>query len=116
MIVRHHPNQRLAAYVEYHNLIYLSGQVPTNLNGDITQQTLEVLTKVDDLLKKAGSDRSRILTAQIWLKEISRDFEAFNAVWDAWLPEGSAPARAAIEANMARENVLVEIMLTAAKD
>ncbi|MBP8063732.1 MAG: RidA family protein [Acinetobacter sp.] len=107
-------NTRLAGCVVHSGLVYVSGQVPTTLDADAKQQTLEVLEKIDVLLEHAGSDKSRILTAQIWIKNIAEDFTAFNECWEAWLPAGVAPARAALQADLARPQVLVEVMLTAA--
>ena len=107
-------NTRLAGCVVHSGLVYVSGQVPTTLDADAKQQTLEVLEKIDVLLEHAGSDKSRILTAQIWIKNIAEDFTAFNEGWEAWLPAGVAPARAALQADLARPQVLVEVMLTAA--
>ena len=79
--------------------------------------TDEPLTEaqIDALLAAAGSDKQHILSAQIWLKNIERDFAAFNEVWVQWMPEGYSPARAAVQAEMARPEILVEIMLTAVK-
>ncbi|EKT58505.1 RidA family protein [Providencia sneebia] len=114
-IKRNNPKSRLADSVEYSGLVYLSGQVPNDLSGDITQQTKEVLNKIDELLANSNSDKKRILSAQIWMKDISRDFSAFNSVWESWMPTENSPARAAVEANMAREQVLVEIMVIAAQ-
>ncbi|MDX7988126.1 RidA family protein [Xenorhabdus sp. 12] len=115
MIKRNNPKPRLADSVEYAGLIYLSGQIPNDFSGDITQQTQEVLAKIDALLAAGNSNKTRILSAQVWLKDIKRDFEAFNEVWVSWMPTENSPARAAVEANMAREQVLVEIMVTAAQ-
>lgn len=114
-IKRNNPKPRLADSVEYGALVYLSGQVPTDLTGDITQQTQEVLDKIDSLLAASQSDKTCILSAQVWIKNMARDFAAFNAVWESWMPVENSPARAAVEANMAREQVLVEIMVIAAK-
>ena len=108
-------NKRLSAAVSFDNIVFLSGQVPTTLDGDFGTQTKEVLEKIGSLLDKAGSDKSYILSAQIWIKDIEKDFDAFNKLWEAWLPENCAPARAALEANLARPNVLVEVALIAAK-
>ncbi|WP_353172951.1 RidA family protein [Acinetobacter rudis] len=105
---------RLSGCVVHAGLAYLSGQVPSNLDADMKQQTLEVLAKIDALLEQVGSDKSRILTAQIWIKNIAEDFNVFNECWEAWLPQGYAPARAALQADLARPQVLVEVMLTAA--
>lgn len=115
MIKRNNPKPRLADSVEYAGLVYLSGQVPNDLNGDITAQTQDVLAKIDTLLAASNSDKTRILSAQVWIKNMERDFAAFNAVWESWMPTENSPARAAVEANMAREQMLVEIMVTAAQ-
>ena len=113
-IQRINPSARLAGCVVHAGLVYISGQVPTTLDADARQQTIEVLDKIDVLLAQANSDKSRILTAQIWIKHIDQDFAAFNECWEAWLPVGTAPARAALQADLARPQVLVEVMLTAA--
>ena len=109
-------SSRLSGAVSYNGLVFLSGQVPANRELDVKGQTLEVLSKIDELLMMSGSDRSRLLSAQIWLKDIDRDFAAMNDVWVDWLPEGVAPARATVEARLASEDVLVEIMVIAAKN
>lgn len=108
------PNARMSGAVVSHGLVFLSGQVPDDCSLDCTGQTREVLRKIDDLLAQAGSDKSHLLSAQIWLKNIDKDFSAMNEVWSAWLPEGCAPARATVQAPMASPDVLVEIMITAA--
>lgn len=114
-IKRNDPQPRLAASVEYGNLVFLSGQTPKSNTPDIAQQTREVLEKIDALLAEAGSDKFHLLSAQVWLKDISRDFADFNDVWVNWLPEGYSPARAAVQAEMARPEILVEVMVTAVK-
>lgn len=114
-IQRIDPNPRLSAGVVFSDLVFLSGQVPTTLDGDVALQTTEVLEKIDALLAKANSDKSRILSAQIWLKDIAKDFTVFNELWEKWLPAGCSPSRAAIQADMARPQVLVEVMVIAAK-
>lgn len=105
---------RLSGCVVHNGLVYISGQVPTSLDADIVQQTLEVFEKIDTILEQGGSHKSRILTAQIWLKHIERDFAVFNKNWEDWLPKNTAPARVALQADLARPQVLVEVMLTAA--
>lgn len=107
-------NTRLAGVVVHNGLAWLSGQVPDDRSQDCAGQTQQVLAKIDALLAQAGSDKSQLLSAQIWLKDIDGDFAAMNEVWSAWLPEGAAPARATIKADLAAPDVLVEIMLTAA--
>lgn len=114
MIKRDFTGNRLANYVVHNGVAYLSGQVPTTAEADVVLQTKEVLAKIDTLLEKAGSSKENLLSAQIWIKDMAQDFEKFNAVWEAWIGENEPPARAAVEANMARPHVLVEVMVTAA--
>lgn len=111
-IERHHSNQRMSQIVKHGNTIYLAGQVGT-AGASVAQQTQDCLDKIDALLGEAGSDNSRILQAVIWLADMA-DFEEMNAVWDAWVPEGQAPARACGEAKLARPDFTVEIIVTAA--
>ena len=113
-IQRLETTERMSAAVSFANLVFLAGQVPDDRGEDAAGQTRQVLAKIDRLLASAGSDRSRILSAQIWLKDIDADFAAMNAVWCAWLPAGCAPARATVEARLASPNVLVEILVIAA--
>ncbi|HGN1706994.1 TPA: RidA family protein [Providencia rettgeri] len=114
-IKRNNPKPRLADSVEHAGIVYLSGQVPNDLNGDIIQQTQDVLSKIDNLLAASHSDKTRILSAQVWIKNMARDFSGFNQAWEKWMPVENSPARAAVEANMARDQVLVEIMVIAAQ-
>jgi enamine deaminase RidA (YjgF/YER057c/UK114 family) len=113
-ITRHHGNQRMSQIVIHGDTIYLAGQVAADASADITVQTQQVLQKVDDLLAEAGSDNSKILSAQIWIASMGH-FAAMNAVWDAWVPEGHAPARACIEARLASPDLLVEVGVVAAR-
>jgi len=113
-ITRHHGNQRMSQIVIHGDTIYLAGQVAADAGADITVQTQQVLQKVEALLAEAGSDNSKILTAQIWIASMGH-FAAMNAVWDAWVPEGHAPARACIEARLARPELLVEVGIIAAR-
>jgi enamine deaminase RidA (YjgF/YER057c/UK114 family) len=113
-IVRTDANKILAKAVEYHNFVYLCGMTADDASQDITGQTRQVLANIDAALETHGTDKTRLLQAQIWLKDI-RDRDAMNALWSAWLPEGGAPARACVEANMADPRLLVEIMITACK-
>ncbi|WP_413043764.1 RidA family protein [Pseudomonas sp. YJ42] len=107
-------NERMSAAVTFADLVFLAGQVPDNRSENADGQTRQVLAKIDNLLAEAGSDRSKILSAQIWLKDIEADFAAMNAVWSEWLPAECAPARATVEARLASADVLVEIMVIAA--
>ncbi len=104
----------LARAVEYHNFVYTSGVVPKNPEADIDAQTADVLAQIDDLLETHGTDKTRLLQAQIWLRDMA-DRGAMNAVWSAWLPEGLAPARACVEARLADPRWRVEIMITACR-
>ena len=113
-ITRHHGNQRMSQIVIHGDTIYLAGQVAADAGADITVQTQQVLQKVDDLLAEAGSDNSKVLSAQIWIASMGH-FAAMNAVWDAWVPEGHAPARACIEARLASPDLLVEVGIVAAR-
>ncbi|RRV25306.1 RidA family protein [Pseudomonas sp. o96-267] len=106
-------NDRLSGATIFSDLVFLSGQVPSDRSQDVAGQTAQVLEKIDALLTEAGSDRSHMLSAQIWLKDIEKDFVAMNAVWSDWLPAGCAPARATVEARLASADVLVEIMVIA---
>jgi enamine deaminase RidA (YjgF/YER057c/UK114 family) len=112
-IERMEVNQRMSRIVKYNETVYLCGQVGADANTDITEQTQTMLDKVDTLLIQAGSDRSNILSATIYLRDM-KDFTAMNAVWDAWIPEGHAPARACVEARLARPELLVEVSVVAA--
>ncbi len=113
-IQRHHTNARMSKIVQHAGLVYLCGQTSSGSPAhDVTEQSREVLARIDRLLSEVGTDRSRILTATIYLKSIA-DFAAMNAVWESWITEGSAPARTTVEAALAAENLLVEISVTAA--
>ncbi|MEM7319084.1 MAG: RidA family protein [Pseudomonadota bacterium] len=111
MIERLHTSARMSKIVKHNGVAYLCGQVG---NGDsVTEQTRDCLSRVDALLLEAGSDREHILQATIWLRDMA-DFAEMNAVWDTWVPEGHAPARACGEARLARDVLKVEILVTAA--
>ena len=112
-ITRHHTNQRMSQIVIHGDTVYLAGQVANDANADVTVQTQQVLQKIDALLAEAGSDSSKILSAQIWLTSMGH-FAQMNEVWDAWIPEGQAPGRACIEARLASPDLLVEIGIIAA--
>ncbi|MFP2769839.1 RidA family protein [Oceanisphaera sp. KMM 10153] len=111
-IERQQIGQRMSRIVKHNGTIYLCGQVCKDATKDITEQTVTMLDKVDELLLEAGSSREHMLSATIYLKTMA-DFAAMNAVWDAWVPEGHAPARACVEAAMARPELLVEISVIA---
>lgn len=113
-ITRKHTNQRMSQLVIHGDTVYLAGQVAKDSTANITVQTQQVLDKVDALLAEAGSDKTKILSAQIWIANIGH-FAAMNEVWDAWVPEGNTPARACIEARLASPDLLVEVGIIAAK-
>ena len=103
---------RMSKVVEHNGTLYLSGL--TNDEGDMKEQTAAVLAKAEAILNQYGSDKKHILSATIYLKDIDADFKDMNSVWDAWVEKGFAPARACVEAKMAREALLVEISIVAA--
>ena len=113
-IVRTEPSAILAKAVEYHGFVFCQGVTARDLTKDIAGQTREVLDQIDEILEQHGTDNTRLLQAQIWLKDI-RDRDAMNQVWSAWLPQGGAPARACVQAHMADPRHLVEIMVTVCK-
>jgi enamine deaminase RidA (YjgF/YER057c/UK114 family) len=112
-IQRFNVGKRLSEAVVHGNTIYLAGEVPDDATKDITGQTQEVLAKIDKLLKQAGSDKSKLLSAQIFLPDM-KDFAGMNAAWEKWVVPGETPARATIEAKLANPAYKVEIMCVAA--
>lgn len=114
MIERIETNQRMSRIVKHNGTVYLCGQVCKDATQGIEQQTITMLEKVEDLLIQAGSDKKHILSATIYIKDMSL-FAQMNAVWDNWVVEGYAPARACVTANMARAELLVEISIVAAE-
>ena len=111
MIERQEIGTRMSKIVKHNGTVYLCGQVGS---GDsVTEQTQDCLARVDALLKQAGSSREQILQAIIWVADMA-DFAEMNAVWDAWVPAGHAPARACGEAKLARPELKVEVIVTAA--
>lgn len=112
LIERIETKQRMSRIVKHQGTIYLCGQVCKDASQGITEQTITMLEKVDELLLKAGSDRKHILSATIYIKDMAL-FADMNTVWDEWVPQGYAPARACVEASMAREELLVEISVIA---
>ena len=103
---------RMSDIVIHNNTIYLAGQVGSP-GSNVATQTKEILATIDGLLEKAGSDKTKILQAIIWLADMST-FAEMNAVWDAWVPQGHTPARATGEAKLAAPEYKVEIIVTAA--
>jgi enamine deaminase RidA (YjgF/YER057c/UK114 family) len=113
-IKRTDPGSILSKAVEYHGFVYLQGITSRDLTLDIKGQTKDVLEQIDTLLELHGTDNTRLLQAQIWVKDI-KDRAAMNEVWSPWLPKDGAPARACVEAALADPKILVEIMVTACK-
>ncbi len=105
---------RASMIVKHGGVAYLAGQVCADPDADITGQTISTLERVDALLTEAGSSREHILSATIYLRDIGTDFAPMNEVWNAWVPEGHAPARACVEAKMARDTLLIEVCVIAA--
>ena len=112
-IIRHQTAARMSKVVVHNNTVYLCGQVAEDRSADMSGQTQTMLAKVDQLLESVGSDRSRILSATVYVKDMAL-FAEMNAVWDSWVPEGHAPARACVEARMASPELLVEVSVIAA--
>lgn len=104
---------RLSEMAVHNGTVYLAGQVAGDASKDITRQTEQVLTAIDALLGRAGTSKSRILMAQIFLADLA-DFPAMNEVWDAWVVPGNAPPRATVQARLAKPEWKVEIVVTAA--
>lgn len=111
-ITRFGTGPRMSEAVSYNGIIWLAGQVGT-AGDDVTAQTKTCLAEVDRILAAAGTDKTRILSVQIWLADIA-DFPKMNAVWDTWVPAGHTPARATGEAKLATKDYLVEVIVTAA--
>jgi len=95
-------------------MVFVAGVTADECDQDIKGQTKQVLKKIDQHLAKAGTDKSRLLTAQIWVKDIARDFEGMCEVWDAWTAPSATPTRATAQCYMAEPDILVEIIVTAA--
>lgn len=113
-IVRLVTNPRRGRAVVHNGVVYVGGQAASDRTQDVRGQTAEALAKLDRVLIDAGTDMNRLLTAQIWLKDIGRDFAGFNEVWDARIGPDIAPARATAQCEMGAPDVLVEIIATAA--
>jgi enamine deaminase RidA (YjgF/YER057c/UK114 family) len=107
------PGPRMSRAVVHNGTIYLSGLVADDVTADVSGQTAEVLGKIERALEQIGSNKSRLLSAQIWLADMG-DFAAMNVVWEGWVVPDHTPARATVEARMARPEYLVEIMVVAA--
>ena len=106
--------ERMSQAVVHGDTVYTAGQVAQNApGGSVTEQTKDILNAIDRLLGEAGTDKSKLLSASIWLADIG-DFAEMNAVWDAWVSPGNTPCRACVESKLASPKFTVEIMATAA--
>jgi enamine deaminase RidA (YjgF/YER057c/UK114 family) len=114
-IQRFETGPRMSQVVVHGNTIYLAGVVANKAAGEsVTKQTQDVLSIIDGHLAKAGSDKSKLLTATIYLTDM-KNFAEMNAVWDGWVSAGNSPARATVETRLAAPQYSVEIMVTAAR-
>ncbi|WP_339527679.1 RidA family protein [Pseudomonas mucidolens] len=113
-IQRQLTNERMSQIVVHSGTVYLAGQVGDDLSAGIEQQTRETLFNIERLLDLAGTDKTRLLSVTIYLKDIDADFAGMNSVWDKWLPKGVAPARATVESKLCEPQILVELSVVAA--
>ena len=117
-IVRHDittgPGPRMSRCVINGDMVYLAGLTAGDRSGDITSQTQQILDAIDGYLAKAGTDKSKLLQANIWITDTA-NFGAMNAVWNAWVDPENPPVRACVHAELMLPDLLVEIMVTAAK-
>src|SRR5947209_14637033 len=114
-VERHESGPRMSQVVIHGNTVYLAGVVARNASGkSMTEQTQDVLKSIDGYLAQAGTDKSRLLSANIWITDMAK-FTEMNAVWDAWVSPGNTPARATVEAKLAAPGYNVEIMVVAAR-
>ena len=110
---RYHVGDRLSEMTVFNNVVYLAGQVANDATQDIRGQTEQVLAAVDKLLHEAGTDNAHILMCQIYLADMA-DFPAMNEVWDDWVAPGDAPPRATVQAQLAKPEWKIEVVVTAA--
>lgn len=113
MVQRFDVGARLSEMTVHNGTCYLAGQVAADGSQDMAGQTKQVLAAIDALLARAGSDKSKLLMVQIFITDLA-DFPAMNALWEAWLPAGAAPARATVVAKLAKPEWKVEMVVTAA--
>jgi enamine deaminase RidA (YjgF/YER057c/UK114 family) len=113
VIKRVNVGKRLSDMAVYNGVAYLAGQVADDVTQDIAGQTAQILNAIDKLLAEAGSNKSRILMAQIFVANM-KEFDGMNKAWDTWVADGNAPPRATIEARLANADYKIEIVVTAA--
>ena len=112
MINRKITGTRMSKIVEHNGVIYFAGIVPSDKTLDVKGQTLDVLSIAKELFEKANTNKENILRAEIFLKDIDKDFKGFNEIWDEWVSKENPPARACVEASMSTPETLVEIVFT----
>ena len=112
-IQRYDNGQRFCRVLSHNGTVYLAGMTADDTSGDTVAQTRAILDKIDHYLAMAGSDKTKLLTTTIWLRDIA-DFDKMNSVWDSWIDRSAMPVRATVEARLAGDAYRVEIMVTAA--
>jgi len=110
---RFHVGDRMSEMTIHNGTVYLAGQIADDASQDIRGQTAQVLAAIDKLLHEAGTDKAHILRCQIFIKDLA-DFAAMNEVWEDWVAPGDAPPRATVQANLARPEWKIEMVVTAA--
>ncbi len=114
-IQRMHTGARMSQVVVHGDTVYLAGQVASGApGGTVAEQTKDILDRIDDYLAEAGTDKSKVLSANLWITDMAQ-FAEMNAVWDSWVSPGNTPCRACVEAKLASDKYNVEIMLIVAK-
>ena len=113
-IDRRHVGPRMSQIVVHGDTVYLAGQVADDPSADVAGQTRQIVEKIDRYLAEAGTDKSKLLSATVWLSDI-KTFNEMNGVWDAWVAQGNPPARACVEAKLAQPQYRVEIGVIAAR-
>jgi len=114
-IERHDVGPRMSKAVVHGDTVYLAGIVADNPKGkSVTEQIKDIVAQIDGFLAKAGTDKTKLLSANIWITDMA-NFAEMNAVWDAWVSPGNTPARATVEAGLATPDYKVEIMVVAGK-
>ena len=111
-IKRINAGPRMSSAVVHGNTVYLAGLTADDTKADVKGQTKQILDKIDNFLAEAGTDKSKVLSANIWLTDM-RTFNQMNKVWDAWVSQGNTPARATVQAELANPQIQVEIMCVA---
>ena len=114
-IQRMHKSERMSQIVIHGDIIYLAGQIASGApGGTIAEQTQDILERIDSYLTEAGTDKSKLLSANLWISDMA-NFAEMNAVWDSWIDPNNPPCRACVEAKLASKKYDVEIMVIAAK-